>query len=181
MSARDYILYTAIAVAVVAGVMVYVLEFGHINRTLDFRSLAFRALGLGLLLGLLLGRYFSRRLHDEVEVMQAYAAFVIGSLLLAPLAASLSNRLLDWQPAAAQSFTFEKEEPFVSSRFGFIASSKPALPTGHYLFVYDEQYRLHRLTMRQAQFAGTPRGSSIRLLVKPGFWGWQRVLGTVGE
>lgn len=147
----------------------YVKEFDHFNRMVGARQLVIPALLFGGLSGLALGLYLQRRQQDTVVRLQIVMACLFALLVVAPLLAGLSNRLLSWNKVRYEEVEFVQERAFFSSRFGAI-KDESQMPTGYYLFFYY-QGRLIRISMDQSHFDGVEDGELILIPFKKGLWG----------
>jgi hypothetical protein len=103
-----------------------------------------------------------------------FFAALFGSLILGPLAGSLSNRLpAADQPIADTTVEVHLEEAYYSLRFGKIKGTKPQ-PSGYRAFFY---YRgqLTKVQVSNPLFPGKRRGDEAVLPLKTGFWGFEFV------
>jgi uncharacterized membrane protein YjfL (UPF0719 family) len=168
---RDPVFWKAALVTVLFFLFIfsYVREFDHFNLTIKARSLVIPALIIGGTLGLGLGLYLQRRYQDAVVRLQIVMACMFGLLIVSPLFASLSNRLLSWKKVKYEEVEFVREQAYYSSRFGAIRGESQ-MPTGYYLFFYYEG-RLIRLSLDNSFFKTTEEGEQILIPVKRGLWG----------
>jgi hypothetical protein len=96
-------------------------------------------------------------------------ACLFGLLIVAPLLASVSNRLLSWKEVRFEEVEFVQERAYFSSRFGAIKGDSQ-MPTGFYLFFYYEG-RLIRVSLEKSYFETAEDGDLISVPVRKGFWG----------
>ncbi len=150
-------------------ILIYVMEFKHFNLTLNAKRLVVPAVCIGGGIGLLLGLYLQKDKVDPVIRMQTVMACLFGFLVVAPLLASLSNRLFIFGKPSYEEVEFVREQPFYSSRFGAI-KGESQMPTGYYLFFYYEA-RLMRISLKKEFFPGYEEGDLILIPVKKGLWG----------
>jgi hypothetical protein len=113
--------------------------------------------------------YLQRAYRDTVVRLQIVMACLFALLIVAPLLASVSNRLLSRQPLRYEEVEFVQERAFFSSRFGAI-KGESQMPTGFYLFFYYEG-RLMRISLEKSYFETAEDGDLISIPVKKGFWG----------
>jgi hypothetical protein len=147
----------------------YVKEFDHFNLMFRSKRLVIPALLIGGSSGLILGLYLQRAYRDTVVRLQIVMACLFALLIVAPLLASVSNRLLSRQPLRYEEVEFVQERAFFSSRFGAI-KGESQMPTGFYLFFYYEG-RLMRISLEKSYFETAEDGDLISIPVKKGFWG----------
>jgi hypothetical protein len=147
----------------------YVKEFDHFNLMFRSKRLVIPALLIGGSSGLILGLYLQRAYRDTVVRLQIVMACLFALLVVAPLLASVSNRLLSRQPLRYEEVEFVQERAFFSSRFGAI-KGESQMPTGFYLFFYYEG-RLMRISLEKSYFETAEDGDLISIPVKKGFWG----------
>lgn len=147
----------------------YVKEFDHFNLMPRSKGLVIPALLIGGSVGLIVGLYWQRRYQDTVVRLQIVMACFFALLIVAPLLASLSNRLLSRQPLRYEEVEFVQERAFFASRFGAIKGDSQ-MPTGFYLFFYYKG-RLVRVSLEKSYFDTAEDGDLILIPVKKGFWG----------
>lgn len=160
-------------------IALYVSEFHWFDRTIGMRRLALYAMAIGVLLGTALGRRFSPQGRNTVEKVQLYVFFIFICTLFAPLAASLSNRLLSPYPPRLEQVTFFEEQAFFSGRYGLIKGEKVE-PDGYYTFFYYHG-RLRRVKSKQPLLSGRERGETVGLTIRRGLWGYDVVREGVRE
>ena len=160
-------------------IALYVLEFRWFDRTIGMRNLALYAMAIGVLLGVALGRRFSPQGRNTVEKVQLYVFFIFICTLFAPLAASLSNRLLSLSAPRLEHITFFEEQAFYSDRYGLIKGERVE-PDGYYTFFYYHG-RLRRIKSEQPLLPGRERGETAELRIKRGLWGYDVVVVEVRE
>lgn len=152
----------------------YVKEFDHFNRMVRARNLVVPALLVGGLSGLVLGLYLQRSHRDTVIRLQIVMACMFGLLIVTPLLASMSNRLLSWEKVRYEEVEFVQERAFFSSRFGAI-KGESQMPTGYYLFFYYKG-RLVRISLDQSHFESNEDGDIILIPFKKGLWGMDFII-----
>lgn len=168
---RDPVFWKAILVTVLFFLFIYcyVREFDHFNLTIKASKLVIPALISGGVLGVGLGLYLQRQYQDTIVRLQIVMACMFGLLVISPLLASLSNRLLTWKEVSYEEVEFVREQAYFSSRFGAIRGESQ-MPTGYYLFFYYDG-RLIRLSLEDSFFETTEEGDLILIPVKRGLWG----------
>ncbi len=152
-----------------AFIIIYVNEFNYFNLTINAKKLVVPAVIVGLSTGIGVGWYFQRGQRDPVVRLQIVMACMFAGLIVAPLLASLSNRLLSWRQTQYREVEFVKEQPFYSSRFGAL-KGESQMPTGYYLFFYYKN-KLRRISLEQSYFETTEEGERILVPIKTGLWG----------
>jgi len=151
--------------------ILYTFEFEHFNRTLHVSTLAMIALLIGAAVGIGLGYRWQKTAEDFVGRIRIYAACIISAMLIMPLLASLSNRLLAFRPAQTIQVEFVEESPRYSSRFG-VANDKAATASSCITFFYKES-ELLRIQTRESYFPNAQRGDMVDLPIKKGLWGFE--------
>lgn len=166
---KERLKYILAAAVFVGLVVVYTQEFYWLSRTIDVKALVIASLLIGLAGGLLWGHLYARREEGLTEKIQLYVFFGVLCMVFAPLAGSLSNRLLSPFPAAVVEVDFVGQEAYYASRSGPIVGEEAA-PTG---YTIDFYYRQRVRTLKvDAPMADPPeRGESIGLLMQKGLWG----------
>lgn len=168
---KDPVFWRAVLIAVLffLFIFIYVKEFDHFNLTIKAKNLVIPALVIGGVLGLALGWYLQRGQEDSVVRLQIVMACLFGLIIVAPLFASLSNRLISWKKVRYEEVEFVKEQAFYSSRFGAIKGDSQ-MPTGYHLFFYYHD-RLIRISLKKSLFETNEEGDRILIPVKKGLWG----------
>ena len=170
----NYKIYALLGVFAVIGLAVlYGFEYSWFDRTIGMPALVKWALGIGAFIGLIVGGYLQRQAKSRTEKAQMIVIFLVLGLVLAPLLASLSNRLLSPWPAQQQQVEFIDEEGFYSDRAPPIVGEKIEPDWFHLTFYY--QGKLRRIKNKKSYFRSAERGDSILLLIKPGLWGFDVV------
>ncbi|HHM21469.1 MAG TPA: hypothetical protein ENJ20_05540 [Bacteroidetes bacterium] len=162
-----------VAVGVVGLMVLYVKEFDYIGNTIGYRSLVWRSLGVALGVGLYLGWRWQNRGKDRMDGIRIWIASVLFALFFAPLAGSLTNRMLARGGVVYKTFEFIEEHPFASSAYGFLEGEEIA-PEGCYLFVFYEG-KIRRLKRPACEFGDKVNGDKITLPVRTGLWGYEIV------
>lgn len=150
-------------------IFVYVNEFDHFNLTINAKKLVIPSLLIGGAIGAGIGWYLQRGQREPIVRVQIILACFFAGLIVAPLFASLSNRMLSWKKPQYAEVEFVKEEPYFSSRFGAI-KGESQMPSGYYLF-FIYKNKLIRVTLDQEYFEGVEEGDFIRIPIKTGLWG----------
>lgn len=158
------------AVALIMAVLtLYVLEFDHLNRTLDAGRLARRTAWIGAALGTAAGLLLARRAKSSEDRLPFFFGAFLACALLAPLAGSFSNRLMADPQAQEVLVVFHLEEVFYAGVYGFLIGSKPA-PRYRSFFYWGK--RMYKVQTRRPMFQGRYRGDEVNLPLQKGFWGF---------
>lgn len=166
--------YIALTLAFVGLIVLYVLEFSWFDRTMGVQRLVMWSMAVGLIVGLALGWRYRNTTENLTEKIQVYVFFTVMCTIFAPLAGSLSNRLLSPYPIYEQEAMFIEERPYLSEPLGFIQQERPK-PTGYYTFFYYNG-KLRRIKNEDATFPGLQRGETIVLRMRKGLWGPEVVM-----
>ena len=157
-------------------VVLYALEIKYFNNTFEIGQLAKRAILVGAVLGGLACGVMIRR-NPEMELLlkfQLSTGILILAMLLMPLVASLTNRLLSFKSFQEVPVEVVKIEGFYSSRFGFEEGVMPE-PDGYHIFFLHNGV-LQRLKHKTNPFPTAKEGDQVNLPMKKGFWGYEYVL-----
>jgi hypothetical protein len=169
MKLKEYLLYGGLGILFLVLIVLYALEFSHFQNAFSIGPM----LLVGACAGVVVGAYIAWRLggtgENATERVQLFVFFIFLGGLFFPLFTSLSNRLLAFGDAEEKAFVFFQEEPFVSSRLGFMEGEE-VKPEGYYLYIFYRD-ELKRIKSPYPLAKGLERGDSIRLAVKSGLWG----------
>ncbi len=158
------------AVALIIALLVlYVLEFDHLNRTLDAGWLVRWSVGAGGVLGAVAGILLAKRAKSTEDRLPFFFGAFLACALLAPLAGSLSNRLMANPKVQQASVEFHLEEVFYAGVYGFLLGSKPE-PRYRSFFYWGE--RMYKVQTRRPMFSGRYRGEQVNLSLHKGLWGF---------
>lgn len=146
----------------------YVQEFSYLNRSLGIWRLMATAAIIGGVFGLAIALVLQSRYNDIVAKIRLFSSAVIIGILVLPLLASLSNRILGAN-ASPVAVIVEAEQPFYSSRFGII-NGQLAQPDGYFLFFYKGP-QLYRIAYKKSLAGNSVKGDTIVLPIRKGFWG----------
>ena len=150
-------------------IFLYAFEFKYFSNTFTIEKLIVRALLFGLVIGIGLGYYYSKNIKDSTDKLQLYTFFILTSLVLSPLFASLSNRLLSWHEVKNVEVELEQQSTYIGSRFGKLEGQKW---DGYYLIFYKDK-KLERIKTRELVFPNARKGDMIIIPIKKGFWGYE--------
>jgi len=170
---KTYLLYIGITIGIIATFFLYAFEFQYFNRTFHMQALATWAIALGVIVGVLVAIRLQKGADNRLERIQVFIACIVIAVMLFPLLASLSNRLLSPQSVESVLVEFVEEKPYYGSRFGFGESGQME-PTYYRSFVYRDEDLLEIQT-EQPLFSGASRGDTVQLPVKKGLWGIEYV------
>ena len=171
LSKKEYLLYSAIGIGVLALIVFYVLEIYYINRTFKVGWL----MGISALVGLAAGGWIAYNLRqtgkDLTEKIELYVFCMLMGAFFAPLLGSLSNRLLSFHPVRQEAVEFVKQEGYKSDRFGILQGEEVELD-GYYLF-FLRHGKVERITTKIPLPPDIQRGDTLYLPTKKGLWGFE--------
>lgn len=170
---KTYLIYIAITLGIIAVFLLYAFEYEYFNRTFYMRKLAIIAVILGAGMGTAVAWRLKKHASDQLERVQLFMACIFTGIILLPLLASLSNRLLSFRAPERISVEFVEEKPYFGSRFG-TSSDRSVEPTYYRSFVY-RQDDLLKIQTKNALFPEASRGDTVQLPVKTGLWGFEYV------
>jgi len=168
---RPYAYALLLTLLIVGLIVLYVFEFPYINRTLHGGRLVLGALLTGAILGGFLGYRYRHQAADLTEQVQLYLFFMVLTALFMPLFASLSNRLLSWQPVQQVTVEFVEEDSRFVSLYG-LTKDEQMRPNRYYLFFYY-QGELFRIQTNTPLATGLEQGDALQLPLKKGLWGFE--------
>lgn len=171
---KSYLIYTAIGIGIIAIFAVYTFEFQYFNRTLHMRTLAVLAMIVGAGAGAGVAFRLQRLATDWLERVQIFVGCIFAAIILMPLLASLSNRLLSFRATKNIAVEFVEEEPYYGSRFGIRSADGQAKPSHYRSFIYRDRDLL-KIQTRNALFPDASRGDTVLLPIKKGRWGFEFV------
>jgi len=168
---KERLLYAALPLGVLGLVVAYALEIYYFKRTFNMAPLFIGGGAVGLVLGLLAGRHFSRTAEDAVERIQVYLFFTALAVIFLPLLASLSNRWLSPHPPRMERVIFFEEKAYRQERFGLLFWGSPSdKPRGYYVF-FMRDGKLERIDNRAPLSPPLQRGDALEISVREGLWG----------
>ncbi len=153
--------------------VLYAAEFKWLENTFDAGELIWKSIAGGVLVGILTGLFLKKHAEDLVSHIRLWAACLLVPAFFAPLAGSLTNRLLTPHETQLQDFEFWEEKPYASELYGFIEGEKIE-PDGYYLFILRNG-EIKRFKSKFQRFKGVRRGDIIKMPVKKGLWGFEVV------
>lgn len=151
-------------------ITIYTFEFHWIENTFESGKLVVRSIIAGVVIGILLGIVLRKQADDLVSRLRLWSACLILPAIFAPLAGSLSNRLLTPHAESPVYVEFWEEKPYAQERFGFIKGEKIE-PEGFYIFLVREG-EMKRFKSETRRFPGAQRGQQVEIPVKKGLWGF---------
>ena len=161
------ILGTIVLILLVVG---YAFELKYFSNTFNASSMVFRALGVGFVIGLLSGFYFSKNIKEPLEKFQIIVALMFAGLIVTPLLASWINRgfssNIQYEPVELQ-----EQQAFSQSRFGQLEGKMTV--DGYYLF-FIKNRKLERVKAKTLLFPkDTPKGTRVEIPIKKGGLGFE--------
>jgi len=166
LSKNEYIAGIAGVIFFLTTIFLYAFEFKHFSNTFDIKKLIVNALLLGAGMGILVAYFFTKNYTDSLEKFKMYVAFVFFGMLMLPLLASLSNRLLGASEPVEEQVVFEKQDAFSQSRFGNVNGDSD----GYFLFL-EKDNQIIRLKTKKILDPMPKQGDRILIKMKKGFWG----------
>jgi hypothetical protein len=167
-------LKSIIAVALFFGVIYgYTHETTYFTNTFASRTLFFRGLVLGALVGLGVFFYYKHNATDALERFQLAASFVLLGMLVFPFLAIWTNHLFAEKHPLSTKVVFQREEPIRTGRFGISKGKLPEVDGFYTYFLKDSDS--DRVRSKQQLFRGIALGTEVELPIKHGFWGFDFV------
>ena len=176
LTIKEKLLYISLALTIFLVIFLYANEFRYFDSTLHVGGLILWSLMFGLIVGALAAFFYCKnRISNLTEKVKIYVFFIVVALFFMPLLASLSNRLISFQPVKSTEVELAKETANFSSRYGLLKGEEP-VPNHYYLFFYKDG-ELYRIETKAPRYTGKKRGEKIRLPIKKGLWGYEVVVG----
>ncbi|MBL7818055.1 MAG: hypothetical protein JNL70_23800 [Saprospiraceae bacterium] len=157
----------------IAVVLGYVREVPYFSNTFDILYLFFRFLFVGVLVGICLGWFVSRKMQDASDRMPVFLLCLVPCMAVFPLLGILSNHILVAKDPLSIKVIFEKEEPLMTSRFGVRKNS--IIQADAYYVYFTRNYKQDRVRCKNQSFRSIEKGQEIELPIKKGFWGFDFV------
>lgn len=151
--------------------VLFIIEIKYLNRTLYARQMLLSAMMIGLVLGIVLGYRFQKKMDEAVVRMRTFAVSIVLGVILLPLLASLSNRLFGLYPIQNVPVELVEVSPRYSSRFG-ISPQEKVTPHYYITFFYKDQ-KLLNIHTQVPLFPNAERGDTVTLPIKKGLWGYE--------
>jgi hypothetical protein len=149
----------------------YIAEFPTFDNTIGIGNLIGRSIGLAAILSVFCVFLLKKRLKPIENHLPEVFAILLIPLIFAPFFGSFLNRIGASEPTE-QSFVFQKEVPFVMSRFGFLRSLQRETASGYHLFVENKDKKYRFRYTRQTYFPITKSGDMVLLPIKIGLFGY---------
>jgi hypothetical protein len=167
-------LVSIIGVALFFGVIYgYAHESPYFSNTFGSKSLFFRGLGIGVLVGLIGFFYLKNNATNALESFQIGAFSLFLGAFVFPFLAMFSNRLFAEKGPLSIKVIFQRDEPIRTGRFGISKGKLPEIDGFYTYFLRDGD--IDRVRSKQQLFRGVEQGSEVELPVKKGFWGFEFV------
>ncbi len=170
LSKQEYLGGILGVIIVFGTIVLYAFEIKYFHNTFEVSGLVYKALGLGFLVGATVSYFFSKRYNDLLDKFKTYVFFIMVIMLVFPLLASLSNRLLSFSQKEIVKVELLDQRVFSQSRFGMIKGQ--VSKDGYYIFIQKEN-KIKRLKMKNLFFPTAKKGDLIPLTFKKGFWGYE--------
>jgi hypothetical protein len=149
----------------------YVAEFPTFENTIGIGHLVARSLIFAAFLGGICLFFLKNRLKPAENHLPEIVGLLLVPMIFAPYFGSFFNRIGASQPTE-QPFIFQKETPFLISRFGFLRSLQHESAAGYHLFVENSDKKYRFRYEKQAYFPLTKAGETVLLPVKIGLFGY---------
>jgi len=157
-------------VVVIFGLIVlYVFEFKHFDLVLKPKWLVLFSFVLGIMLGVRLGKKFSKGVKESFERFRVYTILIFLSIFFMPLLINLSNRLLDFRMPEKVEVSFENIEPYISEKYGVLKGEKIKI-AGYKIVVLMDGNPLD-LKSKQNPFPNNKPGDIVQIAVHHGLFG----------
>lgn len=167
---KTYLLYVGSAMLFFGVIILYVIEFFYFDKTLRIGRLVGVAMLIAIVVGSYMGYHFRKQAEDLTEQIQIYIFFIIACLIVMPLFANLSNRVLAFRPVEMKEVELVKVEPYFSSRYGLLKGESPE-PSGYRVyFIYDNE--LKQVSVKKLWFAEPEQARFITIPLQKGVWGF---------
>lgn len=170
LNRSEYIYGISGALSIFLVAFLYAFEVKYFSNTFEIKSLIWRSLIVGVLVGIAVGYFFSKSFNDGLEKLKLYVFFIVIALLLFPLLGSLSNRLLSFSPKQKTEVELQSQEAYLQSRFGRIKTKKKK--DGIFLFFVKDQ-KIQRVKTKETLFPNSKKGDRVHIVTKKGFWGYE--------
>lgn len=173
---HEYIRVGLMGIAIFGVLVMSVLELKYFNNTFEAKSMVTRALILGVLIGAALSYWITKDRLDKPAMetllkFQISIAILVFSIILMPLLASFSNRVLSFGRQAEVPVEYVAAQGFYADRYGLLDSPEP---NGYFLFVLKDG-QLERFKTKTNPYPNAKENETILLTVKKGFWGYEYV------
>jgi len=153
-----------------AFIVCYAFEIKHFNNTFGAPSMVVKALGVGFVIGLLLGFYFSKGSKTSLEKFQIIIALTFAGVVIMPLFASWVNRGFS-SNVQYESVELQQQQVFSESRFGQTEGKMEV--DGYHLF-FIKNRKLERVKTKSLLFPKeTPKGTIVEIPIKKGGLGFE--------
>jgi hypothetical protein len=163
-----------IAVALFFGIIYgYAHETMYFTNTFASRTLFFRGLVLGALVGLGVFLYYKNNAADMLERFQLAAFFMLLGMLVFPFLAIWTNHLFAKDTPLSTRVFYQREEPIRTGRFGIFKGKLPGVDGFYTYFLKNSD--IDRVRSKQQLFRGVALGMEVELPIKKGFWGFDFV------
>lgn len=177
LTSKEYLIYGGAGLLLLVLAASYGLEIKWYKRYLEAGRLLLSSLIGGAVLGVLLGfafRQMSERYRQQsfepLERLQIHLITLLLCLFFAPLFGSWLNRGLSFGQASRVPFIYFEEQPYASSRYGYMKGEKIE-PDGYYLYVVRDE-RLYRFDLPKSVASDLKRGDTIELPIRRGALGF---------
>lgn len=148
-------------------------ELPYLANTLEAGTLMGIFAGLGLFCGIGLGYYLARNEFEIEDRVRLYALAIVACLFFFPPIGSFTNRVLSFRNVKYVEVEFQREVPYIASRYGILMSGE-IKPDGYYTYV-KYQGKDYKLVHDKMQFPGHQMGDQVQIALHTGLWGFQWV------
>jgi hypothetical protein len=167
-------LISIIGVALFFGVIYgYAQESAYFSNTFNSKYLFFRALGVGVLVGLAFFYFFKNAATDALERFQIGAILVVLGMFVLPFLAMWSNHFFSDKGPLSIKVIFQRDEPIRTGRFGISKGKLPEIDAFYTYFIRNGE--IDRVRSKQQLFRGIELGTEVELPIRKGLWGFDFV------
>lgn len=171
LTKKEYIQGILGTIFVLILIVFYVKEFHHFSNTFQVKSLVFRSIFVGGIIGAFIAFQASKKYTDAHDKFTMYPFFMILIMVFAPFFGSMTNRVFSFQEKQNTEVIYHSKSIFAKSRFGFLKGEK-IKPDGGFLFFIKDQ-KIERVKTSVDSFSNSKEGDRINIVTRKGFWGYE--------
>ena len=160
-------------------IILYSIEFNYLSNTFNAAKLLLVAFVIGSIAGIYAGSRLKVYGKNSEEKVAYFVIPLLGSILIAPLLVSMTNRLLSFHPVEKETVEFVASQGFGMKRFGVRKDDLMEADGYHLWFLRDGD--VVRIKSENQLFAGNVKGDLIQIPVQKGLLGFSFVMPQIGE